>query len=468
MQEFLRRLPKVDQLLGNPVVAALLPLHPRGLVVTAVRTVLEEARVKILEGRLTGPEELSETVFAARVEERVTSLARPRFRRVVNGTGVIIHTNLGRSLLAEEAQEALRIAARYYSNLEYNLDAGRRGSRYGHVEGLVAELTGAQGALVVNNNAAAVLISLQTLAAGREVIVSRGELVEIGGSFRIPEIMARSGAILREVGATNKTHLEDFREAIGEKTALLLKVHQSNFMMLGFTSQVEGRDLVALAHGAGLPVMEDLGSGSLVDFSKFGLRREPTVQETVGQGLDVITFSGDKLLGGPQAGIIVGTRDIVDRIKKNPLNRAMRIDKFTLAALEATLRLYRDEEKALRQIPTLSMIAVSYAELRRKASRLLRKLQARAGDAVGVSLADGWSRIGGGALPDQELKTRLVVLKPLKMTVNQLEAWFRSLEIPIIGRIENDLFALDVRTMAESDFEPLADALSMLKGMEEK
>ena len=467
MQEILRRLPKVDQLLGNPVVFGLLEVHPRNLVLNAVRMVLEEARQKILEGLINDAEYITEPVFAARIEERIQALARPHFRRVVNGTGVVIHTNLGRSLMAEEAGEAIQLAARFYNNLEYNLEAGKRGSRYSHVEGLIRELTGAQSALVVNNNAAAVLISLQTLAFGREVIVSRGELVEIGGSFRIPEIMARSGARLVEVGATNKTHLDDFQNAIREETALLLKVHQSNFMMVGFTSQVEGPDLAALAHDRGLPVMEDLGSGTLIDFSKYGLRREPTVQDCVNAGMDVVTFSGDKLLGGPQAGIIIGKAELIDRIKKNPLNRAVRIDKFTLAGLEATLRLYRDEERALERIPSLRLITAGYSELRRKASRLSRKLTPEAGDAVQISLRDSWSQIGGGALPDQMLKTRLVALNPLKTSVNRLEEWFRGLEQPIIGRIEDDLFVLDVRTMNDSDFDIVAEALKKLNRAEE-
>ena len=308
------------------------------------------------------------------------------------------------------------------------------------------------------------LIALETLAKGREVIVSRGELVEIGGSFRIPEVMARSGAKLVEIGATNKTHLRDYEEAFTEDTALLLKVHQSNFQMIGFTEAVSIQDVVALGRARGVPVMEDLGSGCFVDLSRFGLRKEPTVQETVASGVDVTTFSGDKLLGGPQAGIILGSREIVDRIKKNPLNRAIRIDKFTLGSLEATFRLYLDEETALVRVPTLRMIAAPYEELKRRAGRLTKLLLGAAGSLVTVGQEDGYSRIGGGALPEQALKTRLVTLSPHTISVNRLEEYFRSQTLPIVGRIENEQFLLDVRTMSDEDFQPVADALAALSG----
>lgn len=460
MREYLPKLPKVDQLLDDPMIAVLLEKLPRSLVLKAVRTTLEDIRERILEGDSSiRVVDLELQNIIQEIRKRAELANRSHFRRVVNGTGVIIHTNLGRSLMAEEAMSAILTAGRYYSNLEFDLTTGRRGSRYSHVEGLLCDLTGAEAALVVNNNAAAVLIALETLAKGKEVIVSRGELVEIGGSFRIPEVMERSGAVLVEVGATNKTHLRDYERAITEETALLLKVHQSNFKIIGFTQQVDVKDLTELAHSRGLPVMEDLGSGSLVDFSLYGLRKEPTVKETVASGVDVTTFSGDKLLGGPQAGVILGARELVARIKKNPLNRAMRIDKFTLAGLEAVLRLYFDEEKAAGAIPTLRMITARYPGLRKKAARLKRMLAASAGDRLRVGWMDGCSQIGGGALPADDLKTRLISLKPLNISVNKMEEWFRSLETPIIGRIENDLFLLDVRTMQDDDFKIVASAL---------
>ena len=464
-KNLLRRLPKVDQLLLEAPLQNLMATTPRRLVLQAAREVLDDLRALILEDPSgVRPSDLDRGSVLAAVAEAAERLSRPHFKRVVNATGVIIHTNLGRSLMAREAVEAIRLAGQYYNNLEFDLAAGRRGLRYSHVEGLLCDLSGAEAALVVNNNAAAVLLALQTLASGREVVVSRGELVEIGGSFRIPEVMARSGAVLREVGTTNKTHLPDYETAVGENTALFLKVHQSNFRIEGFTRQVEASDLVTLGRSLGVPVMEDLGSGTLVDLSRYGLRKEPTVQEVVAAGVDVTTFSGDKLLGGPQAGVIVGQKDLLEQIKRNPLNRALRIDKFTLAGLEATLRLYLDDEAAAAGVPTIRMIAASYGELRRRAGRLKRRLSAAAQDEVEIGWRDGTSRIGGGALPEQGLKTRLVSLRPLKMSVNALEEAFRSQPVPIIGRIENDCFLLDVRTMNDEDFRLLGEALSRLGG----
>lgn len=463
MQSLLRRLPKVDQLLEDPQIISLDENIPRTLLLKAVRETIDNVRQRILQQAEDFKEtELEYPNLIAAIAKKAQELNRPHFRRVVNAAGVVIHTNMGRSLMADQAMEAVNAAGRLYSNLEFDLALGRRGERYSHVEGLLCDITGAEAALVVNNNAAAVLIALGTLARGFEVPVSRGELVEIGGAFRIPDVMSQSGAILVEVGTTNKTHLSDYENAITDNTALLLKVHQSNFRMEGFTEQVDVKDMAALAHSRGLPVMEDLGSGSLVDLSPYGLRREPTVQETVAAGVDVTTFSGDKLLGGPQAGIILGSKEIVGRIKTNPLNRAMRIDKFTLAGLEATLRLYLDEEKAFTAVPTLKMIARPYAELRKKAAVLKRKLTALDQKAATIDWKDGWSQVGGGALPAQGLKTRLVTLKPLAMTVNEMEEWFRIRPVPVIGRIEDDLFILDVRTMGEGDFDIVASALAEL------
>ncbi|MBL0715560.1 MAG: L-seryl-tRNA(Sec) selenium transferase, partial [Desulfosarcina sp.] len=352
----LRRLPGVARRLAvlepSPAVRDI----PRSVLVRAIRDALEALRVLIIRGNGELDEnELGEAMVARRATALATAAMQPNLRRAINATGVVVHTNLGRSRLAAATMHQLQAIACGYSNLEFDLKTGKRGSRYSAVEALLCEISGAEAGLVVNNNAAAVLITLETLAREREVIVSRGELVEIGGSFRIPDIMAKSGALLREVGTTNRTHRRDYEAAIGERTALLLKVHQSNFAISGFTKEVGLPELVDLGHRHQLPVVEDLGSGTFIDFSRYGLFPEPTVQASVRAGTDLVTFSGDKLLGGPQAGILIGRKKWIDRIKANPLNRAMRIDKMTLAALEGTLRLYRDESQALTQIPTLRM-----------------------------------------------------------------------------------------------------------------
>jgi L-seryl-tRNA(Ser) seleniumtransferase len=370
---------------------------------------------------------------------------------VVNGTGVIVHTNLGRSLLAAQALEQMQQVARYYSNLEFDLEQGRRGSRYTHVEDILMELTGAEAALVVNNNAAAVLLALNTLAKGKEVIVSRGQLVEIGGSFRIPEVMTRSGAVLKEVGTTNKTHLRDYEAAISEETALLLKVHTSNYRIVGFMAEVSLEELVDLGQRHRLPVMEDLGSGTLLDVSRWGLEKEPTVVEVVQSGCDLVTFSGDKLLGGPQAGIIVGREKLVRALQGNPLNRALRIDKLTLAALEATLKLYRNEEQALRDIPTLAQMAIPLPKLHRRAKRLYRLLTKDPLPEISLEIIPTTSQVGGGALPLSFLDSYALSFTPGLISVTELEQKFRSFSTPIIGRIEKDKFLLDVRTLHDDD-----------------
>ncbi|MBW1967819.1 MAG: L-seryl-tRNA(Sec) selenium transferase, partial [Deltaproteobacteria bacterium] len=396
-QELLRKLPKVDELiqtLSNKV--------PRMVKVNACRDVLDSLRSYILSSQEPDPESVKYKNIKKQIEMRVTSLLRPSLRPVVNATGVVIHTNLGRSLLPKEISQALLDVAGRYSNLEYNLEKGMRGSRYSHVEELLCGLTGAESALIVNNNAAAVLITLETLAGGREVIVSRGELVEIGGSFRIPDVMTKSGAVLREVGTTNRTHLRDYESAIGEQTALLLKVHQSNFQMVGFTMAVSVSDLAELGGRYGIPVFEDLGSGNFIDFSRYGIMHEPTVQEALAAGADLVSFSGDKLLGGPQAGIIIGKKEFVDRIKENPMNRAVRIDKLTLVALEGVLRLYQDPERAVRVIPTLNMLCLSRDELKSRARRLQRRLRALKLTGISINTVETISRVGGGALPLQQ------------------------------------------------------------------
>ena len=462
LQDLLRRLPAVDELLRQPVIAEAVGTFPRSLVVRAVRNVLDRIRRAILSDQSSGVSRLDEAALIQEILAEAEGLAAYTLQRVVNGTGIIVHTNLGRSLLCQEALERLQLIGSGYSNLEYDLEAGSRGSRYVHAEAILREITGAEGALVVNNNAGAVLLVLNTLAQGREVVVSRGELVEIGGSFRIPDVMTRSGARLREVGCTNRTHLEDYRAAIGPETALLLKVHASNYQISGFTAEVDLATLVALGRAHNLPVMDDLGSGCFVDLSRFGLRGEPLVQDSVRSGADVITFSGDKLLGGPQAGIILGRKEIVERLRKSPLTRALRVDKFTLAALEATLRLYRDEETAVRAIPTLRMIAIEVEILATRAQSLADRIRMAVGSGAEVAVVDGASQVGGGALPVQTLPSKLVALTSRRLSAARLEANFRGNQPPIIGRVEQERFLLDVRTFQLGDDEVIVAAAARL------
>ncbi len=426
---------------------------PHNVKLSACRQILETLRSQILAGKMADIPPMNELVSDA--AELAFQRLSPSLRPVVNATGVVIHTNLGRSLLPKEIFPTLTGIAGRYSNLEYNLHAGERGSRYSHVEGILKELTGAESALVVNNNAAAVLITLETLAKGKEAVVSRGELVEIGGSFRIPDVMARSGAILREVGATNRTHLRDYAGAIGDQTALLMKVHQSNFSIVGFTKSVSVKELSTLARSHDLPLYEDLGSGNLVDLSSFGIVHEPTVQETLEAGADLVSFSGDKLLGGPQAGIIVGRGNLVDRIKRNPLNRALRIDKLTLAALEGVLRIYREPEKAVNAIPTLRMLTTPTKEVRRKAGILLNQLRSLS-LPIGLEIIDTVSRVGGGAMPLQRIKSAAVSLEPgrawaVDASVSRLEKALRQNEPPIIVRMENEKIIMDLRTVQDNE-----------------
>lgn len=452
-RELLKSIPKVDEFLGR--------LSDEGTEITTlvketVRETLEECRAAILAGTLHSRTGLSREQLLNRFTAKLAQRTTPNFIRLINATGVVIHTNLGRSVLPAEAMARINAVGSGYSNLELDLATGKRGSRYTLVEELLCHLTGAEAALVVNNNAAAVLLALDTLAKGREVIVSRGQLVEIGGSFRIPEVMTRSGARLVEVGATNRTHRRDYQAAIGDETALLLKVHTSNYRIVGFTSEVPLSELVELGKLHGLPVMEDLGSGCLLDLSRFGLLKEPTVREVVAAGPDVVTFSGDKLLGGPQAGIIVGRMEIIGRIKQNPLNRALRIDKFTLAGLEAVLRLYQDERQALRKIPTLAMLSLTPAEIGRKAKRLARLLAKPLANHCRVATLPTVSRAGGGALPEYDLPTVAVSLNPVAFSINELERRLRSAPEPVLGRIEDDLFLLDLRTVADAETKGLA------------
>ncbi len=460
-QELLRRLPGVDSMLSTAAEDPELAEVPATVLKRCVRQVIEGVRTAILEtGQPPSGQDLSRESIFALIKSRARAAMSHNLVHVINATGVVVHTNLGRSLLSPRALERVSAAASGYSNLEFNLETGRRGSRYEIVEELICEISGAEAAMAVNNNAGAVLLCLDTLAKEREVIVSRGELVEIGGSFRIPDVMARSGAFLREVGATNRTHLKDYRSAINENTGLLLKVHTSNYEIIGFTASVPLSELVRLGADSRLPVMEDLGSGTFVDLSRYGLKKEPTVQESVAAGADIVTFSGDKLLGGPQAGIIAGSKYIMDRIKKNPLTRALRIDKLTLAALESTLREYRDEPAAVESIPTLQMLTCPIEHIRHKAELLENALCAISDQRLQYRMIDSVSMAGGGSLPALELPTRCIALRMEGISASRADKALRSQRPAVVGRIEADEYIIDLRTVLAEEIDMIANAVN--------
>jgi len=454
----LRALPGVDALVTRVAGHAALAGIPRRRLTEAAREVLAAERRRVIEGASAAAavEALAERMVTRLSQSGVFSLAR-----VVNATGVVLHTNLGRALLSPLARERLQAVGGAYSNLEMDVSRKERGSRYAHVDALLQRLTGAEASLVVNNCASAVLLALESLARGREVIVSRGELIEIGGEFRIPDIMRRSGATLREVGTTNRTHLKDYAQAIGPETGLLLKVHTSNYRVVGFTAAVSSRELAELGRERGVPVMEDLGSGCLVDLRRFGFPYEPTVPEVVASGVDLVSFSGDKLLGGPQAGLVVGKASLIGRLAQNPLNRALRIDKLTVAALEATLYAYEAGD-ALETIPTLRMLTEAQSAIRRRARGLLRRLSPEIQARLGVTLVDATSQVGGGALPTVELPTAAVALGTRERPAQVLDEHLRSGQPPVLGRVLDDRLLLDFRTILPSDIPALAAALSRL------
>jgi L-seryl-tRNA(Ser) seleniumtransferase len=462
-QALLRMLPGVDRVLELAKPDPFFENIPKSLLVRAVRAVVEDHRQAILDGSpdITA-NDLTDSLILGKVKTSVKTAVRPNLRPLINATGVVVHTNLGRSLLPADAIENLVTIAGRYSNLEFDLAKGARGSRYSNVEDILCEVSGAESALVVNNNAGAVLLSLNTIARGKTVIVSRGELIEIGGAFRIPDVMARSGGILKEVGTTNRTHLRDYESAIENDTGLFLKVHTSNYSIIGFTAQVSLKELVDLGAKYQIPVMEDLGSGTFIDFSRYGLLKEPTVQESVAAGTDVITFSGDKLLGGPQAGIIVGKQEILDNIKKNPLTRALRIDKLTLAALEITLRHYRDLDKAVDSIPTLRMLTRPFAHIETKAKQLMTMLEHIGDRRLHVQLVSIVSTAGGGALPLLNLPSKGVGINIQGISPNALDRRLRTSEPPIIGRIEADTFIMDLRTIQDDELLIIKDAFEQI------
>jgi L-seryl-tRNA(Ser) seleniumtransferase len=452
----LRELPSVDEVLRRLADRSELAGLPRARLTAAVRDALAAERRRVASAA-AGP--LDVDALAARIAGALARRGLFSLRPVVNATGVVLHTNLGRALLSPLALARLGTVAGRYSNLELDIDTKERGSRYSHVEGLLARLAGAEAALVVNNNAAAVLLALETLAHGREVVVSRGELIEIGGEFRIPDIMRRSGARLREVGTTNRTHLRDYAEAIGPETALLLKVHTSNYRVVGFTADVPSPALVALGRERGLPVMEDLGSGCFVDLRPSGFPHEPTVPEVVTAGVDVVTFSGDKLLGGPQAGLVVGRAELVRRLERNPLNRALRIDKLTVAALEATLYAY-DAGQALETVPTLRMLTEPLGVVRARARRLLARLAPDVRARLAARLVEDRAQVGGGALPTVELPTAAVALGATPDAARRLDLALRRHDPPVVARITGDRLLLDCRTVLPEEVAVAAAAVT--------
>lgn len=455
-QTLLKKLPGVDNLLELIKKDLRFKNIPLNVYKSKIRYALENIRVNILNGVKV---EISAKKILVTILEHARNDVKNNLVGVINATGVVLHTNLGRSLLCKEALKNITSISSGYSNLEYNIDKGTRGIRYSAVEDLICELTGAEAAIVVNNNAGAVLLTLNSIAENREVIVSRGELVEIGGSFRIPDVMTKSNAILKEVGTTNRTHASDYTEAVSDKTGLFLKVHTSNYQIEGFTANVPVADLVKIGKTHGIPVMEDLGSGMLLDFSKYGLGSEPTIRDSVKSGADVISFSGDKLLGGPQAGIILGKKEIIDIIKSNPLTRALRIDKLTLAALESTLRLYRDGEDVIKKIPTLRMLTDSYSNIKRRALTIFKKLEPDLPKNVEIKLADLFSRPGGGAFPSLKLPSCCITIKSEKISAAGLEKKLRNNDIPIIGRIEDNCFVIDPRTIQRGEEKIICNAL---------
>lgn len=452
----LRNLPKIDEVLKEDKLNYALNNSCRIIVLEAARKIIDSYREKLLKKEI---EDYSKEEIIEEILKEVNKKSLSNLRKVINATGVIIHTNLGRSILCKEAIKNVMNVSESYSNLEYNLEKGSRGTRYEHIEELITKLTGAEAALVVNNNAAAVMLALNTLCNDREAIVSRGELVEIGGSFRVPDVMKFSGAKLVDVGTTNRTHLYDYENYINENTGVLLKVHTSNFKILGFTESVPLEEMARLGDKYNIPVMEDIGSGTLIDFSKYGLGYEPTVQASIKKGIDIVTFSGDKMLGGPQAGIIVGKKKYVDEMKKNQLTRALRIDKMTLAALEGTLKMYQDENLAVEQIPTLYMILSDEKIHEKRAYKLLEMFKKELDSTWELKVDRDYSMVGGGSMPEEKISTYVVKIKNSIYKPIQLEEMLRKNEPPIIIRISRDEIIMDLRTIYDKDFKIIVEAL---------
>lgn len=462
-KELFKMLPSVDEVLSQKEIEELIEKYPRSIVLESIREVIDINRKTIVAIK-TEEEAEKFSLTMEKVIEETEKKARDNYalslKKVINGTGTVLHTNLGRSLISEKIKDEIWTAASRYSNLEYDLEKGERGSRYVHLTDMIKRLTGAEDVLVVNNNAAAVMLVLSTMAKGGEAIVSRGELVEVGGSFRIPSVMALSGADLVEIGATNKTHLKDYEEAITENTRALMKVHTSNYRIMGFTESISVAELVELGKKYDLPVIEDLGSGVFIDLSKYGLEYEPTVLDSIHRGADIVTFSGDKMLGGAQAGIIVGKKKYISAMKKNQLTRALRVDKLTICALEATLRMYLDEEEAVKNIPTLNMITMPMEELERKANLLYAEIEKLNLDAD-VHIEECLSQVGGGSMPLETMKSRGIAITPNNMNVSTLERKLRLSDSHIIARVYDNKYVLDVRTIFEDEFVDVSNELKL-------
>lgn len=459
MSDLLRQLPSVDRLLSDPAVQELLERHGHGQVVFAIRRVLDDLRTEIIDGRMAG---LEPEQIAPLVRDRVQRAVRPSIRHAINAAGIILHTGLGRALMPAAAVEAVHGVAHGYSTLATDLEHGRRISRDDHYRDLLCALTGAEAATVANNNAAATMLVLNTLAQGKEVIISRGQLVEIGGAFRMPEVMAMSGAIMREVGTTNKTHLRDYERAINENTAAIMRVHQSNYRILGFTSEPDIAELAELGREHHLPVIDDVGSGALIDLRQFGLGPEPLVQDSVKAGATVTCFSGDKLIGGPQCGIIVGDKPAIERIKKNPLARALRIDKMTVAALEATLKLFLNERDLCEQHPTYRMLSLGVDGLERRAQAVLTLLGEVPPEVAELTVEPGETEIGSGSAPIEKLPSRVLAIQPKQISVDELSRQLRYFEPPIFARIQHDSVILDFRTIQPDEDEVVLQALQSI------
>ncbi|MCK4777912.1 MAG: L-seryl-tRNA(Sec) selenium transferase [Actinomycetia bacterium] len=459
-EELLRKIPSVDEILSNKNIQLYIEEHSHYVVVKSIRIVLNDLR-KMIKSKPVKEHILNSDNIVDEVAKTIKKEARYSLRKVINATGVVLHTNLGRSPLSGEAKKRIIEVTEGYSNLEFDFETGKRGSRYFHLTGMLKELTGAEEAFVVNNNAAAVFLALSTFARGKEVIVSRGELIEIGGSFRLPEIMKLSGARLVEVGATNKTYEKDYRNAINENTSLLMKVHPSNFRIKGFFQETSLSELFSLGKEFDLPVMYDAGSGAFVDLSQKGLSGEPTVQQSLKEGADIITFSGDKLLGGPQAGIIIGKKKYLEQMKKNHLTRALRVCKMTIAALEATLRIYLEGE-AWERIPVLERLSENPATLKIKAKRFKRNLNNAVKNKGDVKIEESTSESGGGALPTIQIPTLVVTLSLKKLKSEKIGEKLRGNEIPIIVRIADDKVVFDLRTIGREEEKTIINAIKNL------
>ncbi|MDR2832395.1 MAG: L-seryl-tRNA(Sec) selenium transferase [Streptococcaceae bacterium] len=459
MREILSSFPSVDTLLKQETMENLAQIYTRNAVKEVIQTLSSSLKKEVISGNLSVAPSITDLEIM--INKHFEQHSPYSLKRVINATGTILHTNLGRSIMSKKVQAQLEAISFHYSNLEFDLATGGRGSRYTHLEEIIKELTGAEDVVIVNNNAAAVLLALSTLAKDKEILISRGELVEIGGAFRIPEVIKLSGGKMIELGTTNKTHLVDYEQALSEGTGAILKVHTSNYRIIGFTKETAMEELANLAHENNLPLINDLGSGLFIDMRQFGLPYEPTIKQALEAGSDIVTFSGDKLLGGPQAGIIVGKKEYIAKMKKNQLLRALRIDKMTLAALEATFELYKEPKEAIKEIPVLKMLALTKEECLQSSEKLLRLLENIHAD-LEVSIIEENSFVGGGSYPEFTLPTSVLALKSKQFSADELQEKLRQAKIPIISRVKNEANYLDVRTIDESEFKWIQESLQAI------